>query len=332
MHDLAVIVISTNEAHWLRPCLSTLFDHLDGIDADVIVVDNDSTDDTVEMVEREFTAARVVHSANRGFSHANNRALMACDARYVLFLNPDTEIVEGEFAELVAWLDEHPEVGLVGVRQLLADGTVYPSVRYFPNALRAFGEALGSERLPGPRRWLGERELDLSRYDREFACDWTLGSFMLTRREAIEAAGFFDERFFMTSEETDFCYRIRHAGWEIRHLPQMTIIHHIGKAGIVLSMEAQNSWTRLHYARKHFSAPHRAVHYAALVTKHLVRSLFVSRDREVARTRRRAARYTLRVLIGAEPPPFGSDPATAVASRPPEDSAARSLLTSSRRT
>lgn len=332
MHDLAVIVISTNEAHWLRPCLSTLFDHLDGVDADVIVVDNDSTDDTVEMVEREFPAARVVHSANRGFSHANNRALMACDARYVLFLNPDTEIVEGEFSELVAWLDEHPEVGLAGVRQVLADGTLYPSVRYFPNALRAFGEALGSERLPGRRRWLGERELDFSLYDREFACDWTLGSFMLTRREAIEAAGFFDERFFMTSEETDFCYRIRHAGWEIRHLPQMTIIHHIGKAGIVLSMEAQNSWTRLHYARKHFSAPHRAVHHAALVTKHLLRSLFVGRDREVARTRRRAARYTLRVLIGAEPPPFGSDPATAVAPRPPEESAAHSLLSSSRRT
>jgi N-acetylglucosaminyl-diphospho-decaprenol L-rhamnosyltransferase len=331
MHDLAVIVISTNEAHWLRPCLATLFDHLDGVDADVIVVNNDSTDDTVEMVEREFPAARVVHSANRGFSHANNRALMSCDARYLLFLNPDTEIVDGQFSELVAWLDEHPAVGMVGVRQLLGDGTLYPSVRYFPNALRAFGEALGSERLPGRRRWLGERELDLSLYDQELDCDWVLGSFMLTRREAIEAGGFFDERFFMTSEETDFCYRIKQAGWEIRHLPQMTIIHHIGKAGVVPRMVAQNSWTRIHYARKHFSPPHRAVHFAALVTKHLVRSVRVGGDRELARAERGAARYTVRVLIGAESAPYGSDPAIAVAPRPLEESAAASRLSSSRR-
>jgi GT2 family glycosyltransferase len=324
MHDLAVIVVSTNEAHWVRPCLTTLFEHLDGVVADVVVVDNDSTDETAEMVEREFPAARVVHSENHGFSHANNRGLQSCSARYVLFLNPDTEIVDGQFSELLAWMDERPVVGLVGVRQLLGDGSLYPTVRHFPNALRMLGEALGSERLPWRPSWLGERELDLSLYDRELPCDWTSGSFMLTRREAIESAGFLDERFFMTSEEVDLCYRIKRTGWEIVHVPNMTIVHHAGKAGVNVPMEAQNALTRLHYARKHFSAPHRAVHFGALVTKHALRALVVSPDRQLARERRRAARHTVRVLIGAAPPPFGEPPPTSVTPRRLEASGTRS--------
>src|SRR4029453_5863898 len=91
MHDLAIIIVSTNEAHWLRPCLSTVFDHLGDISADVIVVDNDSHDGTADLVATEFPEARVVWSANHGFCHANNRAIMTCNARYVLLLNPDTE-------------------------------------------------------------------------------------------------------------------------------------------------------------------------------------------------------------------------------------------------
>ena len=95
---------------------------------------------------------------------------------------------------------------------------------YFPNALRALGDALSAERLPGRRpRWFGEREIDPRAYEREFACDWISGSFMLARREALESAGFFDERFFMYCDEIDLCRRIKTAGWEIRHLPQMTI-------------------------------------------------------------------------------------------------------------
>ena len=93
--DLAIITVSTNEAHWLRPCLSTVFAHIGDVSADVVVVDNDSRDGTADLVATEFPDARVVWSRNHGFAHANNRGLMTCDARYVLFLNPDTEILEG---------------------------------------------------------------------------------------------------------------------------------------------------------------------------------------------------------------------------------------------
>src|SRR5918997_270403 len=136
VNDLAVIVVSTNEAYWVRPCLHTVEAHLGGVDADIVVVDNYSTDGTAEMVSHEFPRARVVSSANHGFSHANNRALMTCDARYLLLLNPDTEVVKGTFEDLTAYMDARPEVGLLGVRQILPDGAVHPTIRRFPNAVR----------------------------------------------------------------------------------------------------------------------------------------------------------------------------------------------------
>jgi N-acetylglucosaminyl-diphospho-decaprenol L-rhamnosyltransferase len=128
-------------------------------------------------------------------------------------------------------MDARPTVGLIGVRQVTGDGRLDPTIRRFPNALRALGDALAAERLSRRPGWLGERQLDPAHYDREVACDWTSGSFMLARREAIESAGFLDERFFMSSDETDLCRRIKTAGWEVRHLPLMTIVHHAGKAG-----------------------------------------------------------------------------------------------------
>src|SRR4051812_44084917 len=116
MHDIAIITVSTNEARWIEPCLSTVFEHIGDVSADVVVVDNDSRDGTAELVATQFLAARVVFSRNHGFGHANNRGVMTCNARYVLFLNPDTEILDGTFAELVRMMDARPRVGLVGVR------------------------------------------------------------------------------------------------------------------------------------------------------------------------------------------------------------------------
>ena len=156
---------------------------------------------------------------NRGFAHANNRGYVTTDARYVLFLNPDTEILQGTFAELVRALDERPSVGLVGVRQVDAENSLAPTIRRFPNALRALGDALASERWPVAAGAFGERVLDTGAYEREVSCDWTSGSFMLARREALESAGLMDERFFIFSEEPDLCYRIKQAGWDVRHFP-----------------------------------------------------------------------------------------------------------------
>ena len=304
MDDIAIITVSTSEAHWLGPCLSTVFAHMGDVSADVVVVDNESRDGTAEVVTSEFPDARVVRSRNHGFSHANNRGLMTCDARYVLFLNPDTEIVEGTFEELVRAMDARPTVGLVGVRQITPDGRLDKTVRRFPNVLRTVGDAFGAERLPGRPRWLGERELDPSVYDREVACDWTSGSFMLVRREATESAGFLDERYFMYSDETDFCRRIKTAGWEIRHLPSMTILHHEGKAGIKPSIVSLDASSRMLYARKHFSPVHRQLYFGALLLGASLRSVYGGSG-ERGRLVRAANRRRVAMLLGRAAAPFG---------------------------
>jgi N-acetylglucosaminyl-diphospho-decaprenol L-rhamnosyltransferase len=303
LDDLAIITVSTNEAQWIRPCLRTVFEHAGDIRLDVVVVDNDSSDGTAQVVATEFPRARVVPSSNHGFSHANNRGLMTCNARYVLFLNPDTEILDGTFAELVRMMDERPHVGLVGARQITGQGRLDRTIRRFPNALRAVGDALWAERLPRRPHWLGERELDAASYEREFACDWTSGSFMLARREAIESAGYLDERYFMYSDETDLCRRIKLAGWEIRHLPQMTILHHDGKAGINPNIESLAAHTRMMYARKYFSPVHRLLYGIAVALRHLVRSVYAGRG-ETGRLKRAANRRAIATLLGRAPVPY----------------------------
>jgi N-acetylglucosaminyl-diphospho-decaprenol L-rhamnosyltransferase len=315
MHDLAIIIVSTNEAHWLNACLTSVFSHAGDIDLDVVVADNESNDGTRDVVESGFPGARVVSSRNRGFAHGNNSALVTCDARYVLFLNPDTEVLDGTFSELVAALDARPEVGVAGVKQRTPDGDLFPTIRRFPNALRAFGEALGSERLPFHAGWLGERVLDLELYEREVRCDWTSGSFMLVRREALESAGFMDERLFIYAEEPDLCLRVKRAGWDVRHLPQMTILHHADKVGINPKMEAQGAFARLQFASKNLSPPHRWLYISAMCTRHVLRLLAVRGDDELAVKRREASRRALRTIVRVDAPPFGRPPRQAVAIR-----------------
>jgi len=316
-HDLAVIVISTNEARWLTRCLGTVFAHAGTARLEVVVVDNESTDGTRELVETEFPRARVISSRNGGFGYANNRGWESADARYGLFLNPDTEIVDGTFGELIDALDARPQVGLVGVRQLGSDGRLYPSMRRFPNAARALGEALGSERWPLHPAWAGERVLDLAAYAQERQCDWTVGAFMLARREALLSAGIMDERFFLQCEEPDLCLRIKRSGWEVRHMPTMTIVHHAGKAGRNPRMAAQDAYARRQYAQKHFSAPHRALYLSAIGTRHAMRAVLPGRDRDCDRARRSAARRALRTLLRPSEPPFCQPPQTALWLGPP---------------
>jgi N-acetylglucosaminyl-diphospho-decaprenol L-rhamnosyltransferase len=322
MHDLAIIVVSTNEAHWLRPCLSTVFDHLGDITADVVVVDNDSRDGTADVVAAEFPDARVVWSANHGFCHANNRAIMTCDARYVLLLNPDTETVAGSLAELVRMMDARPTVGLAGVRQVTGEGELVHTIRLFPNALNALGDALSAERLARRPRWLGERVTDSAAYERESACDWTTGAFMLVRREAIESAGLLDERFFMYSDEADFCRRIKTAGWEVRHLPAMTIVHHAFKDGVKPTADILSAHSRMKYARKHFSPGHRAAFGAAVMLRHALRSVYAGGG-ETGRLKRDANRRAIATLLGRAPVPHAER--TSTVSVMPRDRAPRAL-------
>jgi N-acetylglucosaminyl-diphospho-decaprenol L-rhamnosyltransferase len=316
--DIAIIIVTYNSALWIEACLNSVFASIGRLVADVVVVDAESRDGTAEIVAAGFPGVRLIRCRNRGFGYANNRALMTSDARYVLFLNPDTEILQGSIGDLVDGLERRPGVGLIGVRQVNAEGDLDPTIRRFPNVLRALGDNFSAERLPRRPRWLGEREVDLALYDCEVECDWTSGSFMLARREALESSGFFDERFFMYSEETDLCRRIKTAGWEVRHLPSMTIRHYGADVAVELSLESLQFHSRISYARKHFSRTHRALHFAVVVLALSLRSIYAGRS-EAGRRRQEASSAALRTILGRSPVPHGppSKYSVAAAERPP---------------
>jgi len=310
--DLAIVIVSTNEAHWLEHCLPTVFAKAGDASLAVIVVDNSCTDGTRELVESRFPQAKVVSSPNRGFGYGNNRGLEQANARYLLLLNPDTEIIEGTFGELVRLLDERPHIGLAGVRQITGEGRLCLSIRRFPSVSRALSEALFSERWPIRPAWSGERVLEEEPYEHETECDWTSGSFMVVRREALLSAGLLDERFFIYSEEPDLCLRIKRAGWQVYHLPQMTIVHHAQKGGIRPRMLAQDALARRQYAYKYFGRTYRALYLAALKVGYLTRAAVSPVDRSDGAARREGARRALRTVTGRAEPPFGAPPATAI--------------------
>jgi N-acetylglucosaminyl-diphospho-decaprenol L-rhamnosyltransferase len=291
MHDVCAIIVSHNGKAWLEAALSSLFASAGDVDLDVVVVDN-GDDGSAAYVEERFPRARTIVSPNHGFGAANNRALETADARYVLFLNPDTEFLRGSLEDLVASLDHRPHVGLAGVRQVGGGGKLAPSMRRFPSTLNMLAEALAIEKVPLLRRFLGERVLAPAAYDREWRCDWTSGSFMLARGTALRGGGF-DERFFLFSEETDLCWRLRQEGWQIVHLPLVTIRHFESERSATPRMEAQAAYARLQFARKHFArvAPYRW----AMVLRYALRA------------RREAARAALKTVL-EEAPPLAAPP------------------------
>jgi GT2 family glycosyltransferase len=307
VHDLCVVIVSHNGKCWLDAALGSLFAHADGLDLDVVVVDN-GDDDSAAYVEEHFPAVRTITCANRGFGAANNVGLATADARYVLFLNPDTEFLSGSLADLVAVLDRRPGIGLVGVRQLTGDGDLAPSIRRFPSTANMLAEALAVEKVPLLRRLLGERVLDPAVYGRETPCDWTSGSFMLVRREALRGCGGFDERFFLFSEETDLCRRLRRAGWGIVHLPLVTIRHYESERSASPQMEAQSAYARLQFARKHLSrvSPYRW----AMAFRYALRAGVPSVGSGADQRRREAGRAALTAVLDEAPPIAPPAPAT----------------------
>lgn len=288
-------MVSYDQSRWLPRCLATLQEHAASLDLDVVVVDNGPHEEVGEL-----PGARVIRVENRGYGNANNVGLAASDTPWVLFLNPDTEFLDGSLAALVESLESRPDVGIAGVRQVDASGALTPTMRSFPSALRTLGDALGLERLPSRPDWLGERELRLDRYEQEFEGDWTIGSFLLARRNALEAVGGFDESFFLFSEETDLCWRIHRDGWRVVHIPDVTIRHFEQEHGSNPRLWAQSAFARLQFARKNLRHPR--AYRAALALRYGARTGLYSLPGRGDPARRDASRAALAAVIREEAP------------------------------
>ena len=214
--DLSVVIVNYNVAYFLEQCLNAVLAASKELKVQVFVVDNNSVDGSVEMVQSKFPQVHLIaNKENVGFSRANNQALAISDARYSLLLNPDTVVEEDTFSKVVAFMDEHPDAGGLGVRMVDGKGRFLPeSKRGLPTPMVAFYKIFGLSKLFPKSKRFGKYNLG---YLSEFTVnevDILSGAFMLMRKETLEKVGFLDETFFMYGEDVDLSYRIQLGGYK----------------------------------------------------------------------------------------------------------------------
>ncbi len=228
--DLSVIIVNWNAAAYLPAALDSLFAAQGDLTMEVILVDNASSDDSLDLVRRQYPQVRIIANAvNRGFAAGNNQGIREAQGRYILLLNPDTELPPHALGEMVAFMDAHPQVGVVGPRLQGARGKVQGGAAgYDPSLTTIFNFATFLYRL-APRRFRG-LWLPRSLYESQdpIPVDWVSGAAMLLRREALDDAGLMNERYFMYSEDVELCRRVREHGWQVMCLPGIHVTHHIG--------------------------------------------------------------------------------------------------------
>src|SRR5262245_3744073 len=221
---LDVVIVSYRSRDLLRQCLDSLQRHPSGCPMQVVVVDNASDDGTAEMTRTEFPEVELIASeTNLGFAAATNLGANGGDAPYLLALNPDTAVTEGALDRVIAAIEAHPEVAVVGARLLREDGSLdHASKRSFPTPL----SALGHFTRVGRREGAGGRLAAYRAPEVESGkVDAVNGAFMLMRRRQFEELGGFDEGYWMYMEDLDFSYRLAEAGWLTWYEPAATVAH-----------------------------------------------------------------------------------------------------------
>ncbi len=285
MKDLAVSIVSWNTRDVLDACLKSVFETTAGIDFEVIVVDNASSDGSAQMVEDKYPQVKVIRNAeNVGFSRANNRALELSSSRYFMLLNPDTVCRRGALLELVRFTDLMPSAGVVGPMVLNPDGSLQYSWARFPTFV---GEVLGRLDRRVLCAGIAPKTVDDTLAQGPFQTDWVGGCAMMVRRSAIETVGPMDESLFMYCEETDWCRRIKNAGWEVWVDPAARVMHIGGQSSRQTSTESARVLRRSKYA--YFAKHHGLVQAVALRALLGVRSALAGAARAVCSCSDRAA-------------------------------------------
>jgi len=221
---------------------------------EVIVVDNASTDGSAEMVRDEFPGVRLIaNDSNRGFTAANNQGLALSQGRYLLLLNPDTEVVGDALATMVGYMDGQPAVGALGPQLRYPDGSLQPSRRRFPTFMTGLVESTVVQEWWADSRFLRRYYMAGTPDDAIQPVDWVVGACLLVRRQIYEEIGGLDEGFFMYSEELDWCRRIVDAGWQVVYLPTAAVVHHEGKSSeqVVPARHIYFQSSKVRYFRKH---------------------------------------------------------------------------------
>lgn len=256
---LSVIIVNYNVKYFLEQCLLSVIKAMDGIECEILVVDNNSVDGSVELVKKKFPDVRLIaNTKNTGFSFANNQAIRISTGEYVLLLNPDTVVEEDTFSKVIAFMDHHPDAGGLGVKMIDGKGNFLPeSKRGLPTPAVAFYKISGLSALFPTSKIFGRYHLGFLDKDKTHVVDILSGAFMLLRRTALDKTGLLDETFFMYGEDIDLSYRITLAGYHNYYFPDARIIHYKGESTkkssvnyVMVFYKAMKIFADKHYSEK----------------------------------------------------------------------------------
>ena len=253
---LSIILVNYNVRHFLEQCLYSVQRAISGIDAEVIIVDNNSTDDSVPFLKATFpTFIFIENEENRGFAVACNQGVAKAAGEYILFLNPDTIVPEDCFAKCIQFLNGHPGVGALGVRMIDGSGKfLNESKRAFPAPLTSLFKLFGLARLFPRSRTFARYHLGNLDEHSNHQVDVLAGAFLMVRKEVLEKTGGFDEQFFMYGEDVDLSYRIQQSGYSNYYVAFTSIIHFKGES----TKKGSLNYVRMFYnamsifVRKHY--------------------------------------------------------------------------------
>lgn len=255
---LSISIVNWNTRDRLKDCLKSIYNNANSVTFETIVVDNNSGDDSSEMVRTMFPQVRLLENAeNIGFGRANNQAIRASNGQYVLILNPDTLLSPGCLDSLVSLLAERTDVGAVGPKILNPDGSIQLTcIRNMPTVLTEFVEAAHLVGRFPRNRIVGHHYMTYC--DRNVAreVDLLSGCCLMAKKAVLEAVGSFDEAFFIFGEDMDLCYSIRKAGWKLWYLPSAEVIHFWGESTKQIPREQvfHRQQAKYLFFRKHFGA------------------------------------------------------------------------------
>lgn len=226
--DLSIAIVSWNTQGLLDQCIQSIYANTYEIDYEVIVVDNASSDGSSQMVREKYPWVRLIASdENLGFVGGNNKAYKISDSRLFLLLNPDTVCFDGALTKLARFLDIHPKIGAAGPLVMNPDDTLQPSWARFPKFIT---EASGKlDRRIAASAFIPSTPSEIKSIG-PFQTDWVGGCCLMIKRDAVREIGLMDDRLFMFCEETDWCFRLHKAGWEIWVEPSAEIVHFGGQS------------------------------------------------------------------------------------------------------
>lgn len=237
--DVSVCIVSWNTRELLYRCLKSVQRNTVGLTYEIIVVDNDSQDGSADMVRHEFPDCKLIENENVGFAKGNNRAVKESSGKYVLYLNPDTELTSNALHGMYTFMEEHRAYGAVGCKLLNEDGSVqFTCARKFPTPFNQFCFLVMLDRLFHKSKWLSSTEVG---YWDHLDCrdvDCLSGACIFVRREIVDGLGGFNEDYFMYGEDIELCYRIRKSGWLIFYMADIEIYHVSGAS----SSQASDQW------------------------------------------------------------------------------------------